>query len=208
MTYEIDRYKEMTSACINCGACRDNCSFLRKYGCQLNDVEKLAPLAYHCSICGKCDQVCPVGIKGTELFMEMRREHVSLEDGVYDPGRYSGMLKEKSDYIFRNYKKAAGKTVIFPGCNFPSLFPKTNKAFAAMMKREYGYGIAYDCCGRPLGLLGLEKDEERIIDTIRKNLGEAGAEEILTMCPIAITTLKTNWESRWSAFTAECWNWA
>ena len=34
MTYEIDRYKEMTSACINCGACRDNCSFLRKYGCQ------------------------------------------------------------------------------------------------------------------------------------------------------------------------------
>lgn len=60
-------------------------------------------------------------------------------------------IKKKADYIFRNYKKAAGKTVIFPGCNFPSLFPKTNKAFAAMMKREYGYGIAYDWLRQTFG---------------------------------------------------------
>lgn len=45
-------------------------------------------------------------------------------------------------------------------------------------------------CGRPLGLLGLEKDEERIIYTIRKNLEEAGAEEILTMCPNCYYYLK------------------
>lgn len=190
MDFDYIRYRNMTSSCIHCGACRENCSFLTEYGCELSDVEELAPLAYHCFICGKCDEVCPVDIKGTELFLEMRREHVARENGIYDPGRYSGMLKEKSDYIFRNYKKAAGKTVIFPGCNFPSLFPKTNKAFAGMMKKKYGYGIAYDCCGKPIGLLGLEKEEERIIGTIRKNLQEAGAEEIVTMCPNCYYYLK------------------
>ena len=103
MDFDYIRYRNMTSSCIHCGACRENCSFLTEYGCELSDVEKLAPLAYHCFICGKCDEVCPVDIKGTELFLEMRREHVARENGIYDPGRYTGMLKEKSDYIFLLY---------------------------------------------------------------------------------------------------------
>ena len=50
--------------CIHCHVCQENCSFLKKYGLDIGDTEKLNKLAYHCFLCGKCSEVCPVGIDG------------------------------------------------------------------------------------------------------------------------------------------------
>ena len=40
--------------CIHCHVCQENCSFLKKYGLDIGDTEKLNKLAYHCFLCGKC----------------------------------------------------------------------------------------------------------------------------------------------------------
>ena len=34
--------------CIHCHVCQENCSFLKKYGLDIGDTEKLNKLAYHC----------------------------------------------------------------------------------------------------------------------------------------------------------------
>ena len=62
--------------CVHCRICRENCSFLSKYGLDIGDTAELKELAYHCFLCGTCTQVCPLGIDGRAVILDMRRERV------------------------------------------------------------------------------------------------------------------------------------
>ena len=48
---------------------------------------------------------------------------------------YGMLLKEKKDYIYKNYRNATGKCILFPGCNFPSFYPKTTKRLVNELKK-------------------------------------------------------------------------
>ena len=171
-----------TDKCIHCHKCRDNCDFLSKYGIDICDTERLRELAYHCFMCGRCTSVCPAGIDGSALIMEMRRECVASDERAAIEKRYKGLISEKRDYRFRNWKHVSSGTVFFPGCNFPSMYPKTNAALVKLFS-THGIGTVYECCGKPISELGFEDDEIRIINIIRKQLETAGVDELVTACP-------------------------
>ena len=168
--------------CIHCHKCRDNCDFLSKYGIDICDTERLRELSYHCFLCGRCTAVCPVGIDGRALIMEMRRERAATPDRSEIEKDKKGLIAEKRDYKFRNWKHVTGGSIFFPGCNFPSMYPKTNAAIAKMFA-SHGIGTVYECCGKPIAELGFSEDEDRIIAGIRARLGSAGVREIITACP-------------------------
>ena len=171
-----------TDKCIHCHRCRDNCDFLTKYGIDICDTERLRDLAYHCFMCGRCTAVCPVGIDGRELIMEMRRESVTSSERSAIEKRYKGLIGEKRNYRFRNWKHVTSGSVFFPGCNFPSMYPKTNAVLVRLFRR-HGIGTVYECCGKPISELGFVDDEIKIINVIRKQLEEAGVDEVVTACP-------------------------
>ena len=168
--------------CIHCHKCRESCAFLTKYEIDICDTERLKELAYHCFLCGRCTSVCPVGIDGKTLILEMRRERASSEEKTSIERTYKGLISEKRDYRFRNWKNVSKGSVFFPGCNFPSMYPKTNAALVKLFSK-HGIGTVYECCGKPIAELGLADDEERILDNIRKRLNDAGVNEIITACP-------------------------
>ena len=176
-----------TDRCVRCGKCRDACLFLTKYNLVIGDKDRLRPLAYHCFLCGRCTRVCPVHIDGRQVIMNLREETAAQEEKrVVKEHRM--LVWEKNHYKYRNYKHAAPKdestrSVYFPGCNFPSLFPKTNAYLSELLYKEAGIGTAYDCCGKPIAELGLEKDARRITKEITQNLQKAGVDEIVTACP-------------------------
>jgi fumarate reductase (CoM/CoB) subunit B len=176
---EIEKAAE---ACTHCGLCTESCDFLRAHDICIGDTDRLADLAYHCFLCGECTRVCPEGVDGRGIIMMMRRAMAEGGDSRYDEKKYSFMLNEKRDYRFRNYRKAEGKTVFFPGCSFPSMFPKTNRKLIAVLG-SHGIGTAYDCCGKPVAELGLESDAKRITDRIGAELEKRGVEELVTACP-------------------------
>ena len=89
----------------------------------------------------------------------------------------------------KNYRNATGKCILFPGCNFPSFYPKTMKELVKLLK-EHGIGVAYDCCGKPIAELGLEVDEKRIIQRINDEFEKRGVEEVIMLCPNCYTFLK------------------
>lgn len=74
--------KNDVSECIHCHVCQKHCEFLKKYGIDIGDTEKLKELSYHCFLCGKCTEVCPIGIDG--------RDYYSLSFA----GKMSGRKKE------------------------------------------------------------------------------------------------------------------
>ena len=91
-------------------------------------------------------------------------------------------LLEKSHYPFRGYPKAPCATLLFPGCSFPSQFPKTMRALAQLC-REHGVGVAYDCCGKPIAELSRARDAERIARGISRRLARLGVREVACLCP-------------------------
>lgn len=171
------------SQCIHCGKCREHCSFLDKYKLDLSDIKELRKLAYHCFLCGKCTQVCPKGIDGRKLILNLRREQVEGNNDRVSGKGYGTLLGEKREYLFRNYRHASGKRVLFPGCNFPSLYPSTLKKLQLILEEKAGIGMALDCCGKPVGELGLSKEEQRIIEAIQRRLDAYGVEEVIMLCP-------------------------
>lgn len=163
--------------CTHCHKCRDNCDFLSKYGIDICDTQRLKELAFHCFLCGRCTQICPVGIDGRGIILSFRRE--SDED---KEGRYRSLLAEKRNYRYRNWKGSREGAVFFPGCNFPSLYPRTNKKLVKLFA-DNGIGTVYECCGKPVAEIGLKDDEDRIIAEIKEKLSERKITEIITACP-------------------------
>ena len=78
-----------TSKCVHCHICRKNCVFLEKYGIDIGDAARLNELAYHCFLCGRCSEVCPVGIDGRQVVADMRRRQVSEDAGAYVNKKYN-----------------------------------------------------------------------------------------------------------------------
>lgn len=146
-------------------------------------------LAYSCYLCNECVRVCPVGIDGSKISREMRDDFI--EDGGHLKGSgYKLLLWEKEDYLFKNYKNASYKSVLFTGCNFPAYFPKTTQIIASILMNEEGIGTVTDCCGKPVTELGMADKGRKIIENLEKRLHDYGVDEIITLCPNCYYYLK------------------
>ncbi|MDD5823974.1 MAG: rhodanese-like domain-containing protein [Firmicutes bacterium] len=168
--------------CIHCGLCTAKCSLLSKYGVDIGQTESLRTLAHKCFLCGECSRVCPEGIDGRAIMLELR-EAICDEDLGVVKQKYSGAYGEKADYKFRNYKRATNGTVYFPGCNFPSLYPRTSEYISKVLKDKFGIGTVYDCCGKPIGDLGDKEGAKAINSKMESLIEEYGITEFVTACP-------------------------
>lgn len=176
--------------CIHCHICQEHCGFLKKYQLDLGDTERFRELSYHCFLCGACASVCPKHIDGRAVSLALRRRQVKEAGGKLKEKGYSFLLLEKRRYLFSNYKNAGTESVLFPGCNFPSFYPETTRYLAGLLKREAGMGVVFDCCGKPVAELGLEAEETRIMKELDRKLSEAGAKELVALCPNCYHFLK------------------
>lgn len=178
------------SKCVHCHICRENCEFLKKYGIDIGDTKRLNELAYHCFLCGRCSAVCPVGIDGRQVIADMRRRQVKQDESAFVNKKYKRMISEKKDYQYRNYRHITEKSVLFPGCNFPSVYPKTTKRLAELLWEKEKTGIVYECCGKPIADIGMEEEEKRITKGIEERLTAEHVTEIITVCPNCYDYLK------------------
>lgn len=174
--------KDKTQNCIHCNLCTKNCYFLKKYNMDLEGFSKREDLAYNCFLCGKCKTVCPKDIDGKEIALSMRKKQVKRNNNVIVENDYNMLLKEKNPYIFANYKNSNKKSVLFPGCNFVSFFPKTGKELMDKLKK-YDIGVIFDCCQKPIDELGLNEDAKRNLQSLKNKIKEANIEEIIVVCP-------------------------
>ena len=182
--------KQLTETCIHCGCCTSVCGFLKKHRLDLQDFSQHPELAYHCFLCGDCFRVCPRDIDGREVALELRRESVTGNGGKLAEKGYVALVAEKKDYLFRNEKRANKKSVLFPGCNFPSFFPETTEYLVKLLQDTADIGVWYDCCGKPVSELGLVKEDAQGIAALKKRIEKHGIEEIIVLCPNCYHFLK------------------
>lgn len=180
--------------CIHCGNCTRHCDFLTKYQLDLEGFSQHPELAYHCFLCGECTACCPKGIDGREIALKMRCKKVEEQNGVFSKvpeiKRQKMLVMEKKNYLFRNYRHSTSGSVLFPGCNFPSFYPKTTQKLIELLKEHAGMGVVMDCCGKPIFELGMEKESKTICDGLSKRLHQSGVTELVVLCPNCYAFLK------------------
>ena len=177
-------------SCSRCGICIDACQMsaaarldrkttvyfmrlLRRQSVIPNDVQ-LQAAAQQCLMCGRCVQVCPVGIDSCRLKQNVRRS-----ESFYSPTQYR---------YFPPTETIRADVLYFAGC-MTHLTPVITKAMKTIFERA---GVNYRmmdedggiCCGRPLMLLGQEKSATVMMEKNIDIILQSNAGLLVTSCPI------------------------
>ena len=179
--------------CIECKLCRKECTFLQKYGSPKHIADTYNPaspsaqvLPFECSLCQLCAAVCPVKINPANMFLEMRRESVSL--GAQNFSDYGVILNYEKRGTSRCYSYYAlpenCDTVLFPGCTLPGTRPdKVKGLYDHLQKTIPSLGIVLDCCTKPSHDLGREKHFHAMFSEMKEYLLQHGIKNVLVACP-------------------------
>lgn len=186
-----DRYSLNPKDCVHCHKCKNSCSFLKKYDIDIGDFEKLRELAYHCFLCGRCSAVCPLGIDGRNIVLNMRNQDEKLRKNKASDFSYKLLLLEKRPYKFKNHSMAKGESVFFPGCNFTGFYPKSLHKLKDIFNKA-GIGTIYDCCLKPVKEYGLADFQKKYLKKFENELKLRGIKEITALCPNCYYEFKEN----------------
>ncbi len=173
-------------ACSRCGVCIDIC--------QMNDAgisdsqavyfirgvrDKYVPeeISRKCLVCGRCQEVCPVGINIDSLRLIKRRELVS---------------GQASDFSYltpcQGPPPCQGEVVYFAGC-MSHLTPSIIRAMKGIMEHAGVSFIHLDedssvCCGRPLMIAGKDRQANDLVEYNKQLIRLTRARLLVTSCPI------------------------
>lgn len=162
---------------------------------------------FRCTLCGNCEEVCPVGIHLRELWLSLRHD---LVDSSYYPPKidmirdnldeshnvFAEDNEERGDWVedMRNapdhgYIKAKAEVVYFTGC-VAAYFPLAQKIPMALAEILEFSGVDFTlmgeqewCCGFPLLGAGLKDMLPEFIDHNLAAVRAKGAKKVVFACP-------------------------
>lgn len=176
-------------ACSRCGVCIDVCQMNEAAITNaqavyfIRDVrDKYVPdeIIRNCMVCGRCQEVCPVGIHTDSLRLIKRRELTSGQEANFN------FLPVKSPSM--------AEVVYFSGC-MSHLTPIIIRSMKGIMDVA---GLSYIhldkdrsvCCGRPLMLAGKDKQAHDLLENNKLMIRQTRARLLVTSCPICYRVFK------------------
>ena len=184
-------------ACSRCGICIDPCQLQQQLG--INDVQSVyflrdrrynmlqQKIANNCLMCGRCEQVCPVGINLNTLRLNSR---TSMRNIPHE-GRYN---------YLRGVDRSEGEGEVgyFAGCMTlltPNTLSAMQKIFdAAREKVWWADKEGGVCCGRPLKLTGEPDSAQKMIDYNKALFAKHNITTLVTSCPICLRVLRDEYD--------------
>ena len=184
-------------ACSRCGICIDPCQLQSQLG--INEVQSVyflrdrrynmlqQKIANNCLMCGRCEQICPVGINLNTLRLNSR----TTMRNIPHEGRYN---------YLRDTDRSAGegKVGYFAGC-MTMLTPNTMSSMRLIFDaaNEEVWWADKDggvCCGRPLMLSGEVDSARRMMDYNRELFKKHQISTLVTSCPICMKVFKEEYK--------------
>ncbi len=169
---------------------------------------------YRCTMCGRCREVCPVGIGLRDLWKGMRED--LAREGHHPPILNivkEAMENQRNPLDYDNeeramwvefmdeppddlYQKEKAEVVYFTGCvsSFSPAVQKIPEAFCQILtKANVDFTILGEeewCCGFPLLLAGIHEGVEELKQHNIKTIQEMGPKTVVFSCPSCYHTWK------------------
>jgi Fe-S oxidoreductase len=187
-------------SCSRCGICIDPCQMSSPGGNNttqmvyfLRDLRygKPAPtLTDNCLMCGRCNEICPVGIDLTnQRLIQRKKQSIALKDNF----SYLPLAKANGNLTNGNL----ADVVYFAGC-MSHLSPSVIRSMIKILKVAMINYLFLDekgsvCCGRPLKLSGQFEAAKKLIESNRKQIIASGAKTLVTSCPICYKSFREDY---------------
>ena len=203
-------------SCSSCGLCIDRCQM--SFSAGINNIQSAYLLksirqnsgtneiAQNCLLCGRCDQICPVGIELSPIRMIERRTaksdygYTNTWNGYFRAKRdlpaAKQPVKAAYDYLPETISEKSD-VLYFAGC-MTHLTPSIK---SSMIKILEASGLSWSfidenggaCCGRPLMLAGLDKEARELINYNSQVIWKSGAHTLVTSCPICYKVFRESY---------------
>jgi Fe-S oxidoreductase len=203
-------------SCSSCGICIDQCQMSFSAGINnmqsaylmkaIRNNDDTYEIANNCLLCGRCDQICPVGIELSPIRMIQRRNR---ESEIKYTNTWKGYFRSRqnvsaSKQPFRNAYDFLPETdqvkadvLYFAGC-MTHLTPSVKNAMTSILNAS---GVKWSfidekggaCCGRPLMLAGQDKEARELINHNSQIIWKSGAHTLVTSCPICYKVFKESY---------------
>ena len=189
-----------------------------------DELKQFSETVYRCTLCGRCQDVCPSGIPVKELWLSLRQdlvhsscfpekietilENITVSHNVFNEDNeeradWADDLQEKPDH---GYIKDKADVVYFTGC-VSAYFPMAQTIPMALVEILRLAGVDFTllgheewCCGFPLLSAGLQ---DHINDVIEHNLGavrQKGARRVVFACPSCYLMWKGHYPREFEIF--------
>ncbi|NLE34508.1 MAG: (Fe-S)-binding protein [Bacteroidales bacterium] len=204
-----------THACSSCGVCISVCQM--SFAAGINNIQSayfikglrndrdIAAITANCLMCGRCEEVCPVGIELGPMRLIERRQGEREDKTLSLSERYSVMRKrsitdrvptQSYAYLVREEPDKA-EVLFFAGC----MTHLTPSVIVAMKKIMDSAGVKYRfmdekggvCCGRPLMLAGRDREARELINHNSDIIWKSGAKILVTSCPICYKVFRESY---------------
>ena len=162
---------------------------------------------FRCTLCGNCEEVCPVGIHLKDLWLSLRqdlvhsdffpkkidmiRENLDASHNVFDEDNEerADWVEDMRDPPDDGYLKEQAEVVYFTGC-VAAYFPLAQKipiALAEILEAaEVDFTLLGEdewCCGFPMLGAGLRDMLPRFIEHNLEAVRKKGAKQVIFACP-------------------------
>jgi heterodisulfide reductase subunit D len=171
------------------------------------ELKAFGTSVFRCSLCGNCQEVCPLGLKLKDLWLSLReelvrtgnfpkkiemiRDNLESSHNVFDEDN-----DERADWVedMRNppedgFQKDKAAVVFFTGC-VSAYFPLAQKIPIALAEIFTASGVDFTllgkdewCCGFPLVGAGLGEGLPAFIEHNLEAVRRKGAQKIVFTCP-------------------------
>jgi Fe-S oxidoreductase len=177
-------------SCPRCGVCIDVCQmssasdvrdaqavyFIRS----IRDEQVTGNIAMKCLVCGRCQEICPVGINIDSLHLVRRKKFFDTQ--VTDHSYLKNGMISQADVLY------------FAGC-MTRLTPSIIRSMKGIMEKA---GIRYHfldqdktiCCGRPMMLSGKFEQAAEMMAANKHMIEGSAAKILVTSCPICYRVFK------------------
>jgi heterodisulfide reductase subunit D len=190
---------------------RSRAGWLRRFFGRMAPTEKelkeFSETVYRCTLCGRCQETCPSGIRLRDLWLSLRqdlvhsaaypkkvdmiRENVAQSHNVFDEDN-----EERADWVEdlrdppdHGYIKDKAEVVYFTGC-VASYFPMAQKIPMALSAVLETSGVNFTllgeeewCCGFPMLGAGLRDRFTALITHNIEAVRAKGADTVIFACP-------------------------
>lgn len=170
-------------------------------------LKEFGTSVFRCSLCGNCQEVCPLGLKLKDLWLSLREELVRtgnfpkkiemIRDNLEESHNvFSEDNDERADWVEDmrdppedNFQKDKAEVVFFTGC-VGAYFPLAQKIPMALAEIFQAGGVDFTllgkeewCCGFPLVGAGLGEGLAQFVEHNVAAVKAKGAQTVVFTCP-------------------------